>query len=343
MQQDTDTPTPPAPRPHPHGGANRPPTRPYPERSPAAPEFPGCRPMPLRHHDLDDYHGRFEYWDRDSEIAWVCEPTSPAHELPSHGLAALVARIADVRGSPIRCYGTMDLELRDERGERWRILQADQSVYLHPGRVELVGSRAMVVGKHALPDVVLEVDHTTDVRRGKMGLYEEWGFPELWVEVPEGASAGRAAGRRPGLTMHRLEGGVYREVSESVAFAGWSAEEVHGALNEGEMSEESSAVLERVGRALGEREGTGPEDLPWLRGQRRQARAEGHAEGHAKGRASAMEALARRVLASRGMGDDALRIAPRDLAGVSDEAVCDALMRCEDAADFRARLRSLGR
>ena len=56
-----------------------------------------------------------------------------------------------------------------------------------------------------------------------------------------------------------------------------------------------------------------------------------------------MEALARRVLASRGMGDDALHIAPRDLAGVGDEAVCDALMRCESAADFRVRLRNLGR
>ena len=333
MHKDTDTAPAPAARPYPQhpGEATQPAHRPCPVRPPTPPEFPGCRPMPLRHRDLDDYEGRFEYWDRDTEIAWVCEPTSPAHELPSHGLAALVARISDVRGSPIRCYGTMDLELRDERGERWRILQADQSVYLHPGRVELAGSRAMVVGRHNPPDVVLEVDHTTDVRRGKKGLYEEWGFPELWVEVPESAAASRAAGRRPGLTIHRLEGGVYREAPGSVAFAGWRAEEIHRALNEGEMSEESSAVLERVGRALGEREGTGPDDLPWLRSQRRQARA------------GTTEVFARQVLALRGIGDDALRIDSGDLAGVSDEAVRDALMQCEDAADFRARLRSLRR
>ena len=36
----------------------------------------------------------------------------------------------------------------------------------------------MVVGEHDFPDVVLEVDRTTDVRRWKLGMYESWGFPE---------------------------------------------------------------------------------------------------------------------------------------------------------------------
>ena len=31
--------------------------------------------------------------------------------------------------------------------------------------------------------MVLEVDHTTDARRGKLPLYESWGFPEMWVDV----------------------------------------------------------------------------------------------------------------------------------------------------------------
>lgn len=52
----------------------------------------------------------------------------------------------------------------------------------------------MVVGEHDFPDVVLEVDHTTDVRRGKLGLYEAWGFPEVWVEVPDDRTAPRPAG-----------------------------------------------------------------------------------------------------------------------------------------------------
>ena len=33
------------------------------------------------------------------------------------------------------------------------------------------------MGSDTLPDVVLEVDNTTDVRRGKLSLYESWGFP----------------------------------------------------------------------------------------------------------------------------------------------------------------------
>ena len=324
--------TEPATSPHPRqrpGGEAEPATRPYSRRSPAAPEFPGCRPVPLLRCDLDAYEGRFEYWDGDTGTAWVCEPTSPAHELPSHGLAGLVALIAAVRGSPIQCYGAMDLELRDERGERWRILQADQTLYLHPRGVELLGSRAMVVGKHNLPDVVLEVDHRTDVRRGKLGLYEGWGVPELWVEVPERASGRRASGRRPGLTMHRLEAGGYREAPESVAFGGWRAEEVHAALNEAELSEASGAVLARVGRAMGAREGTGPDDLPWLRGQRRQARAE------------AMDVAVREILASRGVSASGLHFDRWEWAGLSEAEIIRAALGCESGPDFRTRLRSL--
>ena len=37
----------------------------------------------------------------------------------------------------------------------------------------------------------MAVDHTTDVHRGKLALYESWGFPEVWVEVPEAPSRGR--------------------------------------------------------------------------------------------------------------------------------------------------------
>ena len=50
-----------------------------------------------------------------------------------------------------------------------------------------------MVGEDAYPDVVLEVDNTTDVRRGKLVAYAEWSFPEVWVEVPDLASPGQAA------------------------------------------------------------------------------------------------------------------------------------------------------
>ena len=183
--------------------------RQYPKRAPSAPEFPGCRPMPLLRCDLDTHDGRFEYWDGDSGIAWVCEPTSPAHESASQRLAGLSQVIAGVRGSAIECYGTMDLLMRDAYGERRRILQADQTLYLCPPRAELLDAGAMVVGEHHYPDVVLEVDHRTDVRRGKLGLYRGVGLPGgvgggaggRLVESSGGAAAGGhdSSARRGGV------------------------------------------------------------------------------------------------------------------------------------------------
>ncbi len=238
------------------------------------PEFPGCRSFRLKREDLETYEGRFEYWDGDTEMAWkVREPTSVAHEMPGQQLAKLAELIAQTRGSPVRTVGTADLMLRDEHGAKWRIMQADQCVYLHPGHADVpFGGPEVVVGEHAYPDVVLEVDHTTDVRRGKLWLYEEWGFPEVWVEVPEARYAvKRVAGVSLGLTINVLVDGVYRKASASHAFPGWTAEEIHVAMNEQKMSAETSRILRRVGRVLGEREGTNPGDLPWLRMERRDA------------------------------------------------------------------------
>ena len=121
--------------------------------------------------DMEACEGRLEFWDADSATAWVAEPPSPAHELPSHSLAALAERIAAVRGSPITCLGSMGLLVRDAEGASRRMMQADQSLYLRPLSANLPRGSAMVVGEHDFPDVVLEVDHTTDARRGKLKLY----------------------------------------------------------------------------------------------------------------------------------------------------------------------------
>ena len=345
---------------------SRPPRRaraaPAPGADPSAPDLPNSRPVPLKRGDLDTHDERFEYWDGDAETAWVLrDPTGFAHEHPSQRLAGLAQVIAGMRGAPIECGGTMDLELHGERGERWRILRADQSVYLHPGRSRLPDPAGMVVGVHDFPDVVLEVDHTTDVRRWKLGMYEAWGFPEVWVEVPEGYSASRPAGRRPGLAIHLLEGGAYRESPESRAFPGWRAEEIHTAMNEAATSAATGEVIRRVARALGERDGTGPDDTPWLRAQRQEvrsaSRSEGYAEGRRKGydegrrkgrdegrereRVRIMEAFARRLFASRGISGAGPRLDAADLRGVADEDVVDTLLRSEDEADFRTRIARL--
>ena len=184
---------------------------------PASPAFPGCTPVHLPRAELEHFERRLEYWDAATETAWVCEPVTSYHERPSRLLPQLTVSIARVRGSHIECYGSMDLLRRDPHGEPQLIMQADESLYLHPDRAKLPAA-AMVVGEDDFPDVVLEVDHTTDARRGKLSLYESWGFPEVWVDVPDAPSPNRPRGLRPGMTIHLLEDGRYRVADESQAF-----------------------------------------------------------------------------------------------------------------------------
>ena len=293
----------------------------------SAPEFPGCRPVRITRDAIADHEGRIEYWDAQTETAWVVREVSTWHEGPGQQLSALLRCIASVRGSPILTLGTADLLLRDARGERHRILQADQMVFLDPVETRPTGA-VVEVGADHLPDVVLEVDYSTDVRRGKLGLYEAWGFPEVWVDVPEGGSPRR----RPGLTIHRRTADGYREVAVSVALAGWTAAEIHRALNEPTLSEATSSAIERVGRALGKAAGTGPDDDPWLGMHRRESRAEGREEGRA-------EAVLL-ILRNRGLAtSDGLPALLADrLAVHGPEALVAAALACRDEADLLARL-----
>ena len=309
----------------------------YPEKTL---EFPGCRPVRITRDAIEDHEGRIEYWDAKTETAWVArEPVSVWHEGPGQQLAALLTRIAAVRGAPILTLGSADLLLRNARGERHRILQADQMVFLDPVKTRPAGA-AVEVGADHLPDVVLEVDYSTDVRGGKLALYEAWGFPEVWVDVPDAGSPRR----RPGLTIHRRSADGYRTVAASVALAGWTAAEIHTALSELEMSETTRSVLERVGRALGEATGTGPDDDPWLGAHRREARAEGRTEGRAEGRAEGIErGIAETVpmiLRNRGLAasDRLPALLAERLAVHGPEALVAAALACRDEADLLARL-----
>ena len=179
--------------------------------------------------------------------------TGSAHEQPSRRLAGLCRMIASLRGGAIECRGSVDLVWHAAEPHRRRILQADEVVWLYPGRARIPDA-GLDLDAHDRPDVVLEVDHTTDVRRGKRDLYAEWGFPEVWVYVPDVTPPARPAGRAPGLTIHRLHGGRYRTVAASPAFAGWTAAEIHAALNEPEPSPATDRVLDRIAQALGARE-----------------------------------------------------------------------------------------
>ena len=279
-----------------------------------------------------DTDRRLEFWDGDTETALeVRDGATPYHEWPSHRLAQLVERIAQVRGKPIACYGTMNLEFPAKGKRKKRVLQADQSLYLHPERANLVGPSAMVVGEHHFPDVVMEVDYSTDVRRNKLKLYEAWGFPEVWVSVPA-----QSPWRKPhGVTIHLREDGAFSAAPASRAFPGWRATEIHAALHEERLSEDTVQILERVGRILGERDGTGPDDDPLMRSLRQQAQADATA-AELQRRA----VFVRRQLASRGVAVTANF--PLDQPGFAEanvEALADIALRCTSQADFAARLK----
>ena len=50
----------------------------------------------------------------------------------------------------------------------WRFWNVRFACACVPAQARLPGPAAMVVGEDDFPDVVLEVDHTTDVHRGKL-------------------------------------------------------------------------------------------------------------------------------------------------------------------------------
>lgn len=309
-------------------------------------EFPGCRPVPLLRDRLADFEGRLEYWTARTETAWVvAEPTGGIHESTSRRLPELARLIASVRGAPIRSFGSVDLLVKDAAGRADRMMQADETLYLDPRRAALPDG-SLVVGEHDLPDVVLEVDQTTDIRRGKLPLYEAWGFPELWLIVPP---AGAIRLRPAGVTIHRLDGDRYRAVPASVAFPGWTATEIHVALTEPLTTPRTCRVLERVGRALGAREGTGPTDDPLLGALLGRERAEGRAAGEAagraageaEGRAAGQADFVRSVLLERGIpvsGSFAARVSESLLDAARGARMASAAVACRDEADFWRRL-----
>ena len=130
-----------------------------------AEDFPGCEPFHLPASEIEHCEGRLEFWDGVTETAWkVCEPTSIHHEQPSRRLVRMAERIASLRGSAIECFGSADLVRLGAAGRKRWLMQADEVLYLDPDRVRLQGP-AIDVDEDPPPEVVLEVDHTTDVRQ----------------------------------------------------------------------------------------------------------------------------------------------------------------------------------
>ncbi|MDE0661758.1 MAG: Uma2 family endonuclease [Gammaproteobacteria bacterium] len=290
----------------------------------------GCRPFPLSAAEMADYDGRYEYWE--AGIAWELRDTSPKHERPSVRLAELVGDIAKMRGTPIEMFRTADLQERGVGGTRIRAAQADELVYLD---YHYEVPDVFVVGDLPLPDVVFEVDLTTDIRDRKLDVYAAWGVAELWVEVPDADLPSKR--KQPGLTIHLLEDGRFRESAESVAFPTLSAREIHAALNESSTSAATVDTVRRVGGIMGRRTGTGPEDDPFLRVERRLSRHEGQREGRRDERISMLEGL----LVARGITiTPRLRAEAHRIAALPTAAVLGAALETTDLDDFLRPLTS---
>ncbi len=294
---------------------------------------------------------RFEYWHQASGMAWVARDETYLHAQGAAALHDFLGRVQQVRGSRIETRGSVSLRMRQADGSPGNIMQPDLLVYVHPDRARRPAMDRIVEGRHDWPDVVLEVDNTTDVRRNKLRLYEEWGLPELWVEVPEKRPRSRPANLRPGCTLYRLESGAYRESGESGAFPGLMAWEIHRMLNDVDDPWFMTEVARRLGRRLGDAEGTAASADPLSRwfletGHREgldEARRERLDEGERRGAVGVRARMVAEVLRNRGVAlspgfPDRLPGVLEALALADESQIAAAALRAADEADFAARL-----
>ncbi len=311
-------------------------------------EFKGCDAFPATEADMDRpewWKRRFEYWNRELETVWIARDESPIHARTPHSLTRFLERVALVRGSPIETMGSAGLRMSAD-GALGGIMQPDLVVWVHPRRSRLPEGRTIVHGRHDWPDVVLEVDHSTDVRRGKLAVYEAWGLPELWVEVPDKSTPGRPRGLRPGMTMHRLEFGRYREVGESVAIPDLHDWEVHAVVNDMD-GEFIGKLARRLGGRLGAAEGTTVENDPiggWVARTRRE---EGRKEGRREEAGRSRVRWAGEILRNRGVAlspdfPGCLPGVAEALAVLDESRIVAAALVATDEVDFGARLLGVG-
>ena len=293
-------------------------------------EFPGCEQVPMSSGQYEASEQHVEFWDEAAGVAMIADSSGLGHEEPRGLLAGVVERIALERGARIGRFCAVSLVRHDARGLR-RAMEPDECLYLYPDRANLPAGGSLIVGESDPPDVVVEIDHTTDVRRGKLRVYQSWGFPELWVEVPAAEPPTRRRRRLSGLTIYLLNAdGEYEVASASRAFPGWRADEIHAVVNEPVITDGANAILRRVGAALGKRDGTGPDDDPLLRAHRRDGRLGERVE-------MVRETLrARRVAMSPAFPSESCRAA---LAEASTTDIVSASLACRDAADFENLVR----
>ena len=107
------------------------------------------------------------------------------------------------------------------------------------------------------------------------------------------------------------------------------------ARDEFALSERSLALVEGMGRLLGTRDSTGPDDDPMLRS----LRAESRAEGEVKGRTESRARMAREMLLARGIKlSEGFLADPSTIAELPESAIATAALACDSERDFLLRL-----
>ena len=197
---------------------------------------------------------------------------APYRSSPKMRLGGLVERIAATRGAGIAVLRAKELLIRDPDGNTHRIGQKSEIVYTQAAVTR--AGETVVIDDGELPDVVFDADPAVALRR-KLSLYERWGFPEVWVLVPDRRGPNWHEGA-PHVAIHLRTRLGYVRAPRSAALPSWSTEEIHTALDEPEgfMSDGTIAALRRVGRLMRADADVGPDDDPILPAEQGELRTE---------------------------------------------------------------------
>ena len=161
------------------------------------------------------------------------------------------------------------------------------------------------------------VDHTTDAHRGKLPLYESWGFREVWVDVPGRSLPGRGGEPR----VSGLDGGGDPRGAERGRAVGAPARCWSGWAECWGRRKEPDRMTTRL-----------------LRSQRRQDFERGRAEGLRTGGQQARAEMIRLIHVSRGIEISAEFLADAAFAAVPDDMLISAALACKDEAAFRTAI-----